>query len=265
MKQVWNCYMRPFRVIEQVYFVGTKPASAHLIDTGDGLILLDTGYPDTLYLVMDGIREMGFSPYDIRFILHSHGHVDHIGGTRALASLTGAKTVIGRGDADYATGKRDLTYAKELGIPFDGFFEPDILLDDGDVFELGNIRIQCVHTPGHTEGTMSYFFTVEDHGRQLRVGTHGGVGTNSMDRDFMLRYGLPLSLRDRFREDMIRLQDEHVDVFIPNHQDHIDTASLAARIAAGDRDAFIDDSAWRAYLKRKLAVFEEMIRSEAER
>ena len=65
LNQIWNTYMTPFRIFGNLYFVGTKPASAHLIDTGDGLILLDSGYPETLYLVMDGIRELGFSPYDL--------------------------------------------------------------------------------------------------------------------------------------------------------------------------------------------------------
>ena len=116
---VWKARMTPFKVIGNLYFVGTIPASAHLIDTGDGLILLDSGYPETLYLVLQSIYELGFNPYDIKYILHSHGHIDHIGGTRALAELTGAKTVIGRLDLDYVTGDRDLTFARELDMIFD--------------------------------------------------------------------------------------------------------------------------------------------------
>lgn len=87
--------------METSIFVGTKPASAHLIDTGAGLILLDSGYPETLYLVLDSIRRLGFRLEDLALILHSHGHIDHIGGTRALVELTGAKTAIGAADARY--------------------------------------------------------------------------------------------------------------------------------------------------------------------
>lgn len=93
--------MEPFRVFGNLYFVGTEPASAHLIDTGAGLILLDSGYPETLYLVLDSIRRLGFRLEDLALILHSHGHIDHIGGTRALVELTGAKTAIGAADARY--------------------------------------------------------------------------------------------------------------------------------------------------------------------
>ena len=67
---VWKARMTPFKVIGNLYFVGTIPASAHLIDTGEGLILLDSGYPETLYLVLQSIHELGFDPYDIKYILH---------------------------------------------------------------------------------------------------------------------------------------------------------------------------------------------------
>ena len=90
LHRVWESRMEPFRVFGNLYFVGTEPASAHLIDTGAGLILLDSGYPETLYLVLDSIRRLGFRLEDLALILHSHGHIDHIGGTRALVELTGS-------------------------------------------------------------------------------------------------------------------------------------------------------------------------------
>ena len=114
----WNGYIPPFRVWGNLYFVGTKYVSNHLIDTGDGLILLDTGYAETLYLVLDNIRQLGFDPRDIKYLVHSHGHIDHVAGTCALVAMTGAKTFLDRGDADYVTGVRDLTWARELGMTF---------------------------------------------------------------------------------------------------------------------------------------------------
>ena len=71
--------MRPFRIIGNTYFVGTYQASAHLIDTGDGLILFDTGYGNTTHMLLDSIRSLGFDPMDIKYIIHSHGHFDHFG------------------------------------------------------------------------------------------------------------------------------------------------------------------------------------------
>lgn len=260
---IWDARMEPFRVIGNLYFVGTKPASSHLIDTGDGLILLDTGFPQTLYLILQSIYELGFDPQNIKYILHSHGHIDHMGGTRALTELFGCKTLLGRQDLDYVTGARDLSFSRELGLSFDCPFTPDILLEDGDTLSLGNTTIRCVHTPGHTEGTFSFFWTAEDHGRTFCVGTHGGVGRNSMTREFLLSHSLPLSLRDDFRAGLRKVAAEKVDVFIPNHQNQRDTQAMAERIRKGQWDAFVDTSAWPDYLRFWEQKLDQLLLEEA--
>ncbi len=259
---IWEARMVPFRVMGNTYFVGTKPASAHLIDTGDGLLLLDTGFPQTLYLILQSIYELGFDPRDIRCILHSHGHIDHMGSTRALCELFGCRTVLGKQDAAYVTGQRDLTYAKELGLVFDCPFTPDILLEDGDIFRLGAAAIRCIHTPGHTEGTFSFFWEETDHGRTYRLGTMGGSGMNSLRKDFLESHGLPLTLRDDFRRSLDRLRQEPVDVFIPNHQNQRDTAGMAELLRQGRWDAFYDPTAWGRYLDGCEAKLDAMLAME---
>ena len=255
-------YMEPFRVVGNLYFVGTRPASAHLIDTGDGLILLDVGYQQTLYLVIHSICRMGFRIGDIRLILLSHGHIDHLGGAKNLAALSGAKIAIGAQDADYANGRRDLTYARELGMIYDTPFQPDILLRDGDTLEIGRTKIRCFHTPGHTEGTMSYLFNVIDGAREWTAGTHGGIGINTMSRAFLNEYNLPLRLRDAFRNGLDRMRDQHVDVLVPNHQDQWDTIGRYQRLLAGDESAFIDDTAWPGYLDMAEARLNALLEDE---
>lgn len=257
-----DCFMQPFQIAGGLYYVGTKPASSHLIDTGDGLILLDSGYRELLPLVLKNIETLGFNVKDIRYILHSHGHIDHIGATRQLVALSGAKTAIGRADRDYANGTRDLTYARELGLTYDGAFEPDLLLDDGDVLTLGGVTVRCLHTPGHTEGTMSYFFHLDVSGRTLVAAMHGGIGVNTMSRAFLQRYGLPLALRDAFRDGLARLRREHVDILLPNHQDQWNTLERFARKQAGDADAFVDESAWPEYLEMAQRKLDELLEDE---
>ena len=162
----WLGKMMPFRIIGGVYFVGTYQASCHLVDTGDGLIMIDPGYSKTAYLVLDSIYRLGFHPQDIKYIVNTHWHADHAEATEAFSDLTGAKTLIGRDDAEKAAR----------------YFTPDILVDDGDTLTLGNTRIRFVHTPGHTKGTISFFFDVEENGKTYRVGSFGGAGTNTMVR-----------------------------------------------------------------------------------
>ena len=77
----------PFRMIGNVYFVGTVEASSHMIDTGDGLILIDTGYEETADVIVESMNTLGYDIKDVKIILHSHGHYDHTGGTAKILSL----------------------------------------------------------------------------------------------------------------------------------------------------------------------------------
>ena len=90
----WEGKMNPFKIVGNVYFVGTFQASVHLIDTGDGLILIDTGYANSFYLVIDSIYSLGFKPKDIKYIINTHWHDDHTEATAAMVDLSGAKTII---------------------------------------------------------------------------------------------------------------------------------------------------------------------------
>lgn len=81
----WTLAQKPFKVIENVYFVGNTWVSVYLIDTPEGLILIDCAYEENLYLLIDSIRGLGFDPKDIRHLLISHGHFDHCGAARPAA------------------------------------------------------------------------------------------------------------------------------------------------------------------------------------
>ena len=224
----WEGRIDPFRIIGNVYFVGTYQASSHLIDTGDGLILIDTGYAKTLYLVVDAIHRLGFDPKDIKYIINTHWHGDHTEGTAAMAALSGAKTLI---------GIEDYEKAKE-------YFSADITIKDGDKLTLGNTSIEFMETPGHTKGTLSFFFNTEDGGKIYRVGTFGGAGANTLVEGNFDYSGC----REDYRASVNRLRKEHVDVFIGNHTWNNNTAEFGRILLESGENNFIDETLWTRFL-----------------
>ena len=252
MEKPWEGAFEPFKVFGNTWFTGTLPASTHLIDTGDGLIIIDSGYQETLYLMLESTRKLGFDPADIRYILHSHGHIDHAGATRALVELTKAKTFIGAGDYDIVTGKRPLSWAPEYNMTFHGVFEPDHLLRDGERITLGNVAIDCVATPGHCPGTFSFFWNAgEREGKPVRAGMMGGAGLNTLHADYIRKYGLEAEdWRGAFAASLRRCRQEHVDLFIGNHTGQNHMQEKFARLRAGDADAFLDENAWGEFLDK---------------
>ena len=217
-----------FKIIGNTYFTGTTPASSHLIDTGDGLILIDTGYSDTLFLLINSIYKLGFTPYDVKYIIHTHWHGDHTEATAALVHLTGAKTFIGKKDGEKVRK----------------YFEPDVLLSEGDVVCLGNTKIEVVETPGHTEGTISLFYETEENGIKYQVGTFGGAGANTLVKE-KFDYD---NCRNDYQESLNKLRKRKIDVFIGNHVWNNDTEAKSKILKETGENRFIDSDVWYKFL-----------------
>ena len=236
--------MKPFKILGNTYFIGTYQASSHLIDTGDGLIMIDTGYAKTAYLVLDSIYKLGFKPEDIKYIINTHWHGDHTEATAGFAALTGAKTLIGRKDAERASKH----------------FTADILIDDGDTLTLGNTTITFLHTPGHTEGTVSFFYDVTEGDKTYRVGSFGGAGLNTLSPARFEFEGC----REAYFASIDRLLEQRVDVFIGNHTWNNGTYEKYETLVNTGRNEFLDPETWQVFLKDYRRRLEEMIRREVE-
>lgn len=222
-------YIEPFRIIDSVYFCGVYQSSSHLIDTGDGLLLIDAGYDYTLPLLIDSIHRLGFDPKDIKYIFSTHRHFDHTDGNELMHALTGAKVMIGEYDANGTELK----------------YRPDIKLRDGDVLKMGNKEFRFMWTPGHTRGTMSVFFDTVDNGVTYRVGMFGGAGSNTLERGNIEYY-------DGCIEDYInsldRLDKEHVDIFIGNHCWNNDTDEKGRILRETGENRFIDPEEFHRFI-----------------
>ena len=155
--------------------MGPGSVSVWLIPTTDGLILIDTAQEPLVDHVIDSIRKVGFDPKNIKYILLSHGHLDHFGGAFKIQQLSGARV---------ATLEEDWQLIeKAAGAPGRGNAPPpaapkrDMVIKEGDTVTLGKTAIKVYKLPGHTAGSPSYEFTVYDNGRPHRAFVFGGPGS----------------------------------------------------------------------------------------
>lgn len=242
IKNAWDGKVEPFAITDNLYFVGTYQASSHLIDTGDGLILIDTGYAETLYLVVDSIRALGFDPKDIKYIINTHWHGDHTAATAAMAGISGAKTLIGEPDFEKAQK----------------YFCADILIHEGDSLSLGNTKIDFVMTPGHTKGTISFFFDSAIDGKVYRVGSFGGAGANTLVPEHFDFDGC----REAYFASLSKLREQHVDIFIGNHTWNNDTEGKGKHLRESGENLFVDPLLWGKFLDSCKLRLENIIAAE---
>lgn len=156
--QEWLKPVPPERIFGTSYLVGFEGLSVVLIDTGDGLILIDGALPQAAPMILANVRSLGFDPKDIKFILSTEPHWDHAGGFAALARDTGATVVA---SARGAEGLRAGALAKDdpqlaYGGTWHAVTTPVRVVKDGEVVKLGNAEITAHATPGHTIGSMSW-------------------------------------------------------------------------------------------------------------
>lgn len=166
-----NWFAKPAKVYDNLYFVGGKIHTSWALTTSDGIIIIDTIYPyNSEELIIGGLEKLGLDPNDIKYVVISHAHGDHIGGSEILQTRFGAQVVMGGPDWDLVEKypNRFKTMAPKRNIT----------ATDGMKLTLGDTTLNIFLTPGHTEGTLSYTFTAFDNGKPVQVAYSGGTAFN---------------------------------------------------------------------------------------
>jgi metallo-beta-lactamase class B len=165
----WSQPYAPFRIVGNLYYVGTYDLACYLIVTRDGNILINTGLAASASLISDNIKSLGFKLSDTKILLTTQAHYDHVAAMAAIKQQTGAKLMADAKDADALEDGGSSDY--ELG-KYGKSFEPihvDRRLQNGDTIKLGEMRLVMLHHPGHTKGSASYLFDVNDNRKTYRV------------------------------------------------------------------------------------------------
>ena len=156
----------PFRIVGNIYYVGALNIASYLIATPQGHILIDSGMTEMHDAITSGVEQLGYAVSDIRILLSSHAHFDHIEGHAVMQRRTGAQVMAMTGDAEALESGHDTSALGAIG------WEPVRVsrrLKDGDTVTLGGTTLRAIHAPGHTPGATIWMTTIEDEGRRYTV------------------------------------------------------------------------------------------------
>jgi metallo-beta-lactamase class B len=219
-----NWYAPPFKVFDNLYWLGTRQHSSWALETSAGLIIIDTNFAwATGPEIIDGLTSLGLKPADIKYVVISHAHGDHDQGAAELQKRYGAKVVMGLPDWE-STLARPATAAggvptKDIGVG-----------PEGTSLTLGDTTLRIVWTPGHTPGTLSYVFPVKDGGETRMVAYSGGTLTGAFGTNGA-RWDEYVASQQRIAK---AAADAGATIVLSNHSEY-DNAYTKARLIAAPR------------------------------
>ncbi|HEY7442829.1 MAG TPA: subclass B3 metallo-beta-lactamase [Vicinamibacterales bacterium] len=230
-----------YKVIGNIYYVGSTDISSHVISTKAGLILLDTGTTQMVPVIRANVEKLGFRVEDIKIILSSHAHWDHVEGHAAMQALTGAQVVaLGEDATAIASGVDNSALGAQGWRPV----KVDRILKDGDSVTLGGVTMQGHLTPGHTKGCTTWTMTVQEGSRSYLVVFVGGISVNEGVK-LVGNTRHPNIIEDYARTFRV-LKDLHADVFLAQHPNIYGMAEkLQGLKAGGSPNPFIDPQGYQ--------------------
>jgi metallo-beta-lactamase class B len=165
----WSKPYPPFQIVGNLYYVGTYDLACYLITSPNGNILINTGLANSAKMIKENVEALGFKFADIKILLTTQAHYDHMGAMVAIKKATGAKIMIDAADAQVMADGGSSDYALGKGISTYQPIKADRLLKDGAEIKLGNTKLTMLHHPGHTKGSCSFIFDIKDKKRSYRV------------------------------------------------------------------------------------------------
>jgi metallo-beta-lactamase class B len=206
----------PMKVFDNLYYVGERDYSAWAVTTSAGIIIIDPIFDYSVEdQVVGGLKKLGFDPSQIKFVVVSHAHRDHVGGAWYLQERFGARVLLT--EADWELLARN---TQKWPKP-----RRDVVVTDGQQLTLGDTTLTFVHTFGHTPGTMSTLIPVKDRGTPHVAALWGGTGFNftiTPDRPGAYWFDAYIQSAQRFRTAAAKAG---ADVFLSNHPNWDDSTT----------------------------------------
>lgn len=254
----WEHAIPVYKNAPHVWNVGGQDnVAAFLIDTGEGLILIDTGLcEETFYLVIDRIWRSGHDPMDIKEIFLTHWHGDHSCNARALHEMTGARIWLSELDEKEHQKHKDDTEPCVV-MPY----TVDCIYDNEHPFVMGRFSITTRTVPGHTAGSTAFFFedTDEETGVTYKCALHGGMGVGArfMSKENLEKMGLPADQTLQFIRDCEEMAEMPVDICLASHLNQGNILPNIPYENPNDYTVFVADYLWHDMLLNRAEAAKE--------
>lgn len=239
----------------------TNDLASYLITSPSGHILLDAGEEKSPPLIKASIAELGFKLSDIKIIITSHSHFDHVGGLAEMKAATGAQLYASAGDAPVLESGGTKSF-----FPI-GAYKPvkvDRILKDGDKVELGGNWMVAHLTPGHTEGNTAWTTEVVDNGRKLDVVFTSSMSINPGVR--MVNFKPWPGIADAYAESFKTLRGLHCDIFLGPHASFFNIKEKVALLNSKPAtNPFIDPEGYKTFLDNLEKAYKEQIKNEQQK
>ena len=243
----WNAPFPAHKIIGNVYFVGSEQLGSFLITTPAGHILINSDYEETIPVIRASVEKLGFKFSDIKILLGSHAHPDHMSGDALFKELTGARVMVMEQDVPALKNMRQ--GGKEHPM--------DRILKDGDTVELGGVTLTAHLTPGHTQGCTTWTLKTQEGGKTYDVVV---VGSLSLNAAVLVNNAAYPQIADDFHRSFAKMRTLHADVFVGSHNGFFQMTQKYAKLAAGGPNPYIDPEGYKALIDSSEKAFNDRMK-----
>ncbi|MBL9168394.1 MAG: subclass B3 metallo-beta-lactamase [Verrucomicrobiales bacterium] len=252
----WNEPFPPHRIADRLYYVGSKGLASYLLTTSKGSILINSGFERTVPIIRANVEKLGFKFSDIRVLLASHAHSDHVAGHALIKEQTGARVEVMEGDDQVIASGGKGQYLYQEG------WKPcvvDRVLKDGDLVTLGEVTLAARHTPGHTRGCTTWTMLAEDAGKVLKVVIIGSPNVNP-GYQLITNREYP-EIADHYTKTFRLLKSLPCDLFLGAHGSYYSMEEKFEKLRKDPKtNPFIDPEGYRAYVENRYQAFREKLK-----
>ena len=250
----WTNPFPPYRIIGNIYYVGSQGLASYLITTPQGHILINSSLESSVPLIRDSIEKLGFKFSDVKILLISHAHWDHCAGSASIKELTGAKYMVMDADVPEieAGGKGNFQYGDSPSSRYQPT-KVDRVLHDGDEVKLGDTVLTARLTPGHTKGTTTWTMKAKEGDKTYNVVIVGSPNVNAGYR--LVNNALYPQIASDYERMFRILKSLPCDVFLGAHGNYYGMEAKYARMKEGAANPFIDPEGYKNYVAEREQAF----------